>query len=1204
MTAVAHSPTPASIDETVPRPGVTWAAVWELAWPWCLAVVLFVAGACVGLRGLQGMAYAQLEDERVAAALKALAAAAEADAAIGIALTQSTRVQAALAQAVDADRSLISAEVFGPDGRGLVNLDRGLVGQPVPPAWVQAAQAWQAQASPKPNVWHVQEGVDRVSGTSVRGPFDDALGQVVVVRRAVAPPTAPLAWWVLAAGLAMLACAVLMAAARHIARRLLVQTQGLFEQAAAQLLTRQRALHKAMQWLDEPKPEPAAAEHPTVRLTLAQASDAEMALQALLARGPGLAWPLVSAWLASIALACLALSIQPWAETRAAQERQAKAQAQQVSNGLADRIRSALALGMAVPEIPGVGAVFDAQLNDSPSVLGIRLVHSDGREVAPTRRDGLNPQADLASLGGEVRTTLALDTPAQAGASGWAVEVGYARPSRQALAWHWAGTLALGACVGLGVALLGWLVPWRRGVVPRLTALQRAARTLAASGVQARTAPPPNWRAPPHAVRHIDARLGWLVQRWRDWRDAHTRWMALAQSRLATQDDPVRQRHIAAALRVAQADEPATSHEEAAAVGTTILERLLWLLVPSVALVVVAATAAGYWRQSQAEQALNESLLTAFTQTQDRVFAAAQADAVAVAGALVSKPALRSALEGGDKEQTARALTQAMRELALPPSNQAQLSAIGTVSPGSFWRVDVYGAGFDFLATSAVELNPDPLLLSRDLSAWVEALSTQAGGPGTAAAARIRGVSHTRSGYWFVKAVPVGEAGWLVVGQPMARLLPELAKDDSQEAVALVNPRGSVAAASATVWANAELPANVVRSTGVRQVHWQGKPYRAVVLRNGHVNARGFSAVVSLRDQAAQVQQQRTTNLVLGGAAAAFVTLLLGLVAWQTTRFLKPLGRAVEALSQLAQGNLRAAVNDADEQAPGEAGAVARAVAPVRNKLLDLELAGQERERAAVRQAQLLGLRQELDIARRMQAAILPQTTPQRTEVQLASLMVPAKEVGGDFYDYFELPGNRLVVVMADVSGKGVPAALFMAISRTLLKALAQLDASPAVLMQRLNDQLAAENEQMMFVTVFLGVLHLQTGELQFVNAGHNPPVLIPHDNEPASFLPRGQNPALAVMDGVDFVDGSLQLEAGDTLVLYTDGVTEATNAEGALLGEVPLLATCEALRQQADLAQWPRAVLQTVRGFEAGAPQADDITCVALRYAGCANTN
>jgi len=251
---------------------------------------------------------------------------------------------------------------------------------------------------------------------------------------------------------------------------------------------------------------------------------------------------------------------------------------------------------------------------------------------------------------------------------------------------------------------------------------------------------------------------------------------------------------------------------------------------------------------------------------------------------------------------------------------------------------------------------------------------------------------------------------------------------------------------------------------------------------------------------------------------------------------------------------------------------------------------------AMANEALLASLQQELDIARNMQLSILPRNTPLAPEVDMSATMIPAREVGGDFYDYFLIDQDHLAVVIADVSGKGVPAAFFMAISRTLLKSVAQFLRSPAEAIGQLNDQLDAENEQMMFVTMFFGVLDLRSGELMYVNAGHNPPILL-QAGAPPALLPQGQNMALAVMGGYVFREGLLRLAPGDSLFLYTDGVTEAVNPGDDLFGTERLLEALVAVPPVS--AELPPLVLRAVRKFEDGCAQADDITCLALRYLG-----
>lgn len=245
--------------------------------------------------------------------------------------------------------------------------------------------------------------------------------------------------------------------------------------------------------------------------------------------------------------------------------------------------------------------------------------------------------------------------------------------------------------------------------------------------------------------------------------------------------------------------------------------------------------------------------------------------------------------------------------------------------------------------------------------------------------------------------------------------------------------------------------------------------------------------------------------------------------------------------------------------------------------------------------SRLASLQQELEIARNMQLSILPKNIPLPPQVIVEATMLPAKEVGGDFYDYFMLDDSHLAIVVADVSGKGVPAAFFMAISRTLLKANAPFLHSPAACIDRLNQLLCLENEHMMFVTAFYGVLNIKTGELIYVNAGHNPPVKLDETYQ-TTFLPYTKGVPLAVVEDYHYVEETLTLKEGETIVLYTDGVTEALDERLELFGEARFKSVLENITQT-DKDKIPECVIQALSVFSEGMPQTDDITCVVLRF-------
>jgi sigma-B regulation protein RsbU (phosphoserine phosphatase) len=210
-------------------------------------------------------------------------------------------------------------------------------------------------------------------------------------------------------------------------------------------------------------------------------------------------------------------------------------------------------------------------------------------------------------------------------------------------------------------------------------------------------------------------------------------------------------------------------------------------------------------------------------------------------------------------------------------------------------------------------------------------------------------------------------------------------------------------------------------------------------------------------------------------------------------------------------------------------------------------------------------------------------------------LMQSAQEVGGDFYDFFERGDGRLVFVIADVSGKGVPAAFFMAIARTLLKAIALFETDPAVCIRQLNELLAVDNDQMMFVTLLFGVLDPATGHVDIVNAGHSAPIRIASDGA-VDVAPTVGDIAVAVMHEAEFSSHAIDLAPGEMLVLYTDGVTEAFDAAGEQFGEVRLLDSLKNMHDRSGPDAVARSVLAAVKSFEEGVSQSDDITLLVVQ--------
>ncbi|MCR5108120.1 MAG: PP2C family protein-serine/threonine phosphatase [Lachnospiraceae bacterium] len=241
----------------------------------------------------------------------------------------------------------------------------------------------------------------------------------------------------------------------------------------------------------------------------------------------------------------------------------------------------------------------------------------------------------------------------------------------------------------------------------------------------------------------------------------------------------------------------------------------------------------------------------------------------------------------------------------------------------------------------------------------------------------------------------------------------------------------------------------------------------------------------------------------------------------------------------------------------------------------------------------------ELEMAASIQAHVLPdplKAFPDRKDFRIFATMNPAKEVGGDFYDFFMIDDDHLGIVVADVSGKGVPASLFMMVAKALIKNSAQSGLSPSLTLSQVNDQLCENNEDDMFVTVWFGILCLTDGKLIYSDAGHE--VMIIRSDSDCSYIPKKSKPAVACLPGMKYNDMEITLKPGDLLFQYTDGVTEATNSGNELFGSERLLDTIKGApsNEPIDLLPYVRS---KINDFVKEAPQFDDITMVGLLYTG-----
>ena len=210
-------------------------------------------------------------------------------------------------------------------------------------------------------------------------------------------------------------------------------------------------------------------------------------------------------------------------------------------------------------------------------------------------------------------------------------------------------------------------------------------------------------------------------------------------------------------------------------------------------------------------------------------------------------------------------------------------------------------------------------------------------------------------------------------------------------------------------------------------------------------------------------------------------------------------------------------------------------------------------KRMELEHKQLEGIKDDLAVASQIQLSILPRIFPPfpdcTDKLDIAASMHAAKDVGGDFYDFFRIDDDHIGFVMADVSGKGIPAAIFMAVSRTVIRTTAIQGMSPGACIARSNTLIAKESSNGMFVTVFYGIYNVKTGEISYCNAGHNSPFIL-KENGKVEELPMSTNLIVGIMDGFEFEEGRCQLESGDTLFTYTDGVSEAMDVNLEMFGE------------------------------------------------------
>ena len=346
-------------------------------------------------------------------------------------------------------------------------------------------------------------------------------------------------------------------------------------------------------------------------------------------------------------------------------------------------------------------------------------------------------------------------------------------------------------------------------------------------------------------------------------------------------------------------------------------------------------------------------------------------------------------------------------------------------------------------------------------------------------------------------------------------------------------------------------------------------------------------AIATYRAKIAKVT--RYACIVLGIVLAA-------MFIWAVYRgkhIVKPLNTITEKISELSETNLQFVMEDA-YRTGDEVEALAESFASISEKTVEyldtVKRVTAEKERIGT----------ELTLATQIQAAMLPHIVPafpDRKDFDIIGSMDPAKEVGGDFYDYFLIDDDHLCMLIADVSGKGVPAALFMMASKIILQSVAMLGGSPAAILTKTNEAICSSNEADMFVTVWVGILELSTGKMTCANAGHEYPV-IKHADGSFELLKDKHGFVIGALKESKYKEYEVQLEPGAKVFTYTDGVPEATNADKELFGTQRML---DALNSDPEAS--PQDILKNVRkavdGFVLDEEQFDDLTMLCFEYKG-----
>jgi len=353
----------------------------------------------------------------------------------------------------------------------------------------------------------------------------------------------------------------------------------------------------------------------------------------------------------------------------------------------------------------------------------------------------------------------------------------------------------------------------------------------------------------------------------------------------------------------------------------------------------------------------------------------------------------------------------------------------------------------------------------------------------------------------------------------------------------------------------------------------------------------------------ADVTRLNQTVIILGIAGLLLLSVAVAFIARSITNPLREMARATK---MIARGNLD--IELPPVKSGDEVGKLSEAFRTMNESLK--EYIQQLTETTASKER----IESELKIAHDIQMSILPKIFPpfpDRQEFDIYAMIEPAREVGGDFYDFFFIDDEQFCFIIGDVSGKGVPASLFMAVTKTLLKAKTLWEADPGRILTKVNEDLSRDNDACMFVTIFIGILNTKTGALRYANGGHNPPLMIRSENNPPSgegghegfsgdvgFLAVSKGLVVGVMEEYTYKTDRITLKPGDSIFIYTDGVTEAMNGQGELFSEGRLKKQIIEL-QGRSVQEIIAGTVEGVHSFSHGAPQSDDITMMIVQFRG-----